>query len=83
MLNEGAEIYKIRSSQDGLILEDSEIYDDIFADFISVGKYFLLAIGSLVLGMAISELANREVLKKIGFDPDEIASMYKRAMEKK
>lgn len=75
----GYEMFEIRNKQANLSVEEvrpGQIKDGGDAVW-NILFYVLITLGSLILGMALSEWGNRHILKKVGFDPDEISELYR------
>jgi hypothetical protein len=79
--NKGFSIFDVSNNQPETKLEKADDSPTFFeSDFF---LYILVGFCSLVLGIIISEIGNRHVLRKIGFDPDEVSKLYVDAEKKR
>ena len=75
---------KVRSNRKGLALDEVPPWRSYEGgEGLPTWILFIIAIVSLILGLVLSEAGNRSVLRKIGFDPDEITKAYADAIAKK
>jgi hypothetical protein len=73
---------KVRSDRKGMaLLEKSYLDKDGGQDNVPIWALFIVGLGALLLGIVFGEIANRSMLRKIGFDPAEIDQEYRKALK--
>lgn len=75
---------KITSSRKGLVLDEIPVWRSYQSnEGFPTWTFFLGGFIIFILGALASEFGNRSMLRKIGFDPDEVAKAYTDALKKK
>lgn len=74
--NKGFSTFRLKNNIAGLVMDEVSPLDRSDEDLWNLAFYAGLCLGSVFLGMVLSEVLNRHVLRSVGLDPDEVAKLY-------